>query len=177
MKEKIKRLDELNGLEKLSLEHLLWIRISQVQHVIKHTWAKKMEEINLSPEKFLVIHELFCLGGESTPHAIARRVIFEANTISAILSRMEKDGYVTKTKDLGKKHMVRVKLTKKAIDVYPKALAMVQERTKGAMAGITKAEKKRMLKYLVKVIEDPSFDINGGKKNLTPFIVSDTAPK
>lgn len=165
------KIEAMHGLETLELEHYVWIYLSHVGHIIQHIWLREMKNVGPSTEKFAVIHELMCLGGESTPHALAKRVLFKSNSVSAILSRMEKDGLVIKTKDLDKKHMVRVRLTEKAMELYPKALETACGSFKKAMANVPRDEKIQLVETLAK-IRDYSFPIAYKKsklENLTPY--------
>ncbi|MEQ4487265.1 MAG: MarR family transcriptional regulator [Dehalococcoides mccartyi] len=159
----------MNKYETVKLEHLLWINIVQTRHVMNRLWERRMKESHLTTEKFTVIHELLCLGGESTPHNLARRIVFEPHSISAMLSRMEKDGLITKTKDLEKKHMVRIKLTEKAMELYPKALEISLEIFTKLMEDIPREDKIKLSESLTQ-IRNKVLAANPSKgKKLTPF--------
>ncbi|AHB14203.1 MULTISPECIES: MarR family winged helix-turn-helix transcriptional regulator [Dehalococcoides] len=159
----------MNKYETITLEHLLWINIVQARHVMNRLWERKMKDTHLTTEKFAIIHELLCLGGESTPHNLAKRIVFEPHSISAMLSRMEKDGLITKTKDLKKKHMVRIKLTQKAIELFPEALNTSLEIFTDLMKGVPREEKIRLTESLTH-IRNKALTISPKKdKKLTPF--------
>ncbi|OBW62751.1 MAG: MarR family transcriptional regulator [Dehalococcoides mccartyi] len=159
----------MNEFETLELEHLLWVNITQVKHSIERAWTRELKNLNLSTEKFAILHELMCLGGESTPHTLARRIVFEPHSVSAIVSRMEKDGLIIKTKDLDKKHMVRIKLSEKAIDTFYQALEISNRVYKQMMASITREEKVELSKTLTKLRNHTLPLTHKHTKTLTPF--------
>lgn len=64
--------------------------------------------------RFILIHEISMLGKNASPSALAKKSMLEPHTVSSLLTRMEKDGLVSKTLFEKPRNMVRVELTEKA---------------------------------------------------------------
>jgi len=54
----------------------------------------------------------------ATPAEISRWLFREPNTVSQLLTRMEKQGLIRKAKDLERKNLVRITLTEKGEEAY-----------------------------------------------------------
>ena len=60
-----------------------------------------------------VLFILDAIEGKATPTEISRWLLREPHTVSVLLTRMEREGLVSKAKDPGKKSTVTVTLTEK----------------------------------------------------------------
>jgi DNA-binding MarR family transcriptional regulator len=58
------------------------------------------------------------LGNKATPAALARHIIRQPHTVSALVDRMARRGLVKKVKDLDRKNLVRVVMTEKGKKTY-----------------------------------------------------------
>jgi DNA-binding MarR family transcriptional regulator len=56
-----------------------------------------------------------------TPPMLSRLLVREPHTVQAILSRMERQGLIERTKDLQRKNLVRVTLTEKGEEAFARA--------------------------------------------------------
>ena len=82
---------------------------------------------------------------------LSRRLAREAHSISGLVSRMEKVGLVRKVKDLERKNMVRVKLTRKGHEVYKKTVG--RESIHRISLSLSEAELDRFISYLDRIRE------------------------
>jgi len=57
----------------------------------------------------------------ATPSEISRWLLREPHSTSGLITRMEKDGLVTKVDDLERKNMLRVAMTEKGREAYEKS--------------------------------------------------------
>jgi len=152
----------------LTKNHLLWIMITQIEHIVGQAFAHELRKIGLTREKWAVIHELVYLGGESTPYRLSKRFIYEPHSISALLSRMEREGFILKTKDLAKKNMVRVSLTDKSKELYPKGIEICQELFTDIMGNIPEGDGIGFMESVAR-LRDYALVSAAKRKNLTPF--------
>lgn len=160
--------DNMDKSSHLTKHHLLWIMITQIEHIVGQSFSQELRKIGLTREKWAVIHELVYLGGESTPYRLSKRFVYEPHSISALLSRMEREGFILKTKDLAKKNMVRVSLTDKSRELYPKAIKICQELFKDIMGDIPEGDGIGLLESISR-LRDYSIVSAAKRKNLTPF--------
>jgi MarR family transcriptional regulator, transcriptional regulator for hemolysin len=83
--------------------------------------GNELEAFGISTIEARTLFVLQNLGVPSTPAAIAKHVFREHNTISALISRMEKKGLISKTRDTSRKNIWRVALTAKGLKVIKQA--------------------------------------------------------
>jgi DNA-binding MarR family transcriptional regulator len=116
-------------------------------------WQKPGKE-NLASTAFpsiqgSVLHNIQSIGPDTTPAEIARRLVREPHSVSGLLSRMEKQGLIKRVKDLPRRNMIRVVMTKKGEEAYK---FIIQRTTMhDVMSVLTKQEKKAMWDILLKL--------------------------
>ena len=91
----------------------LWIMLRQARDAIRKIRARELNQYGITAGQAAVLFVIKAIGEDVTPAQISQWRIQERHSISAILNRMEKDGLVTKAKDLPRKNQVRVSLTPK----------------------------------------------------------------
>lgn len=100
----------------------LWQLIVQTRDSIRRARRKELARYNIGPRQSAVLFAVGAIGEKATPAEISRWLLREPHSVSEIVSRMEKDGFVKKVKDLGRKNMVRVMLTKKGREAHHQSL-------------------------------------------------------
>ena len=97
-----------------------------------------------------VLFVVKAIGERATPAEISRWFLREQHTVSALLSRMEKQGLLRKTKDLERKNLVRVTLTDKGEEALRKG--MKEETTiSKIMSRLSNEEQDRLRGHLEKL--------------------------
>ena len=96
----------------------LWVMLHQARDAIFKIREKELQKYGISATKASVLFNVVAIGHEATPARISRHLLRESHSVSSILDRMEKQGLVSKAKDLDRKNKVRVFLTDKGWQVY-----------------------------------------------------------
>ena len=96
-------------------------------------------------------------GKKATPAEIARELYREDHTISVLLTRMEKEGFVKKIKDLERKNQVRIILTSKGRRVYNQS--KTREYMHSIMDVLPEGERKQMIVNLTKIKDKASEEL------------------
>lgn len=99
----------------------LWTMLHQARDAISRLREKELHKLGISTAIAEVMFTIENIGSEATPTKISRHLLREFHSVSSILSRMEKKGFVKKVNDLKKKNAVRVYLTDKGRQVYKEA--------------------------------------------------------
>jgi len=94
-------------------EFKLWVMLEQAHAAVFAAREQDLAQYKLSPMKAAALYIIQSIGTEATPAEIARWILRKPHTVSGLLDRMEKDGLITKTKNLPKKNLVRVTITEK----------------------------------------------------------------
>jgi MarR family transcriptional regulator for hemolysin len=96
----------------------LWILLCQARDTIFRARGRELTPCGVTVEQAGILFVVQAIGDQATPTEISRWMLRKPHTISTILTRMEKDGLVSKSKDLDKKSRVIVALTEKGRQVY-----------------------------------------------------------
>jgi len=81
-------------------------------------------------------------------HDITELSLKDKSTITAVISRLEKNGYVTRTRDASDKRLVNIQVTDKAKTIKP-ALARISEKMNSQLFEGLSAEEKTTLFHLI----------------------------
>ena len=95
--------------------------LSQARHAMFKIRQKELSRYNIRPRQASVLIATQAIGDKATPAQISRWLFLEPHSTSGLLIRMEKKGLVKKVKDLHRKNLVRVVLTKKGHEAYERA--------------------------------------------------------
>jgi len=91
----------------------LYFLFARARYLSFRVREKELQRYNMTPEQAQVLMIAQELDNKGTPAEISRKLVRQPHTISALVNRMERKGLVSKVKDLERKNMVRVALTKK----------------------------------------------------------------
>jgi len=103
-----------------------WERLVVTYTILERARELELGQAGLSLPQAAVIYFLKIAREPLTPSKLSRLIYKEPHTLSGLLSRMEAQGLVKKTKDLKRKNLVRVSLTKKGEEAFKRQLS---ERT------------------------------------------------
>jgi DNA-binding MarR family transcriptional regulator len=99
-------------------DHDLWMLLTHTRYAIYRSREKELHRYGVSPEQVGVLFIVQALGNRATPSVIARFILRQPHTVSALIERMADKGFVKKVHDLDKKNLVRVSLTEKGQKIY-----------------------------------------------------------
>jgi DNA-binding MarR family transcriptional regulator len=99
-------------------DHDLWILLTHTRYAIYRAREKELQRYGVSPEQVGVLFIVQALGNKATPSEIARLIIRQPHTVSALIERMAEKVLVKKMHDLDRKNLVRVSLTEKGQKIY-----------------------------------------------------------
>ncbi|CAI83483.1 transcriptional regulator, MarR family [Dehalococcoides mccartyi CBDB1] len=98
--------------------YAIWSTLMQARVAAYHVRRKDLLEYGVSPEQAGILERLYHSKDKTmTPTRIAELYFRQPNTITAILRNMEKKGLVELTKNLERKNMIRVSITKKGMQL------------------------------------------------------------
>lgn len=127
---------------KLNENETAWMRLFRTYKVLERAREVELAKAGLSLAQAGVLYFLKDAREPLTPSKLARLMYKEPHTMSGLISRMEAQGLVKKTKNLGRKNLVRVSLTKKGEEACKRQLG------KTAVINITSCLSKKDLAAL-----------------------------
>ena len=90
-----------------------WIWISRTRDSLFSARRKELHRYGISARQASVLFVLEALGDKANPSEIAYWLLREPHSITEFLKRMERDGFIERTKDPERRNVIRVKLTEK----------------------------------------------------------------
>ena len=107
---------------RLNENETAWMRLFRTYKVLERAREVELAKAGLSLAQAGVLYFLKDAKEPLTPSKLARLMYKEPHTMSGLISRMEAQGLVKKTKNLGRKNLVRVSLTKKGEEACKRQL-------------------------------------------------------
>jgi DNA-binding MarR family transcriptional regulator len=101
----------------------LWTLLHQARDTIAKAREKELRELGVSSVQAATLWVIRAIDGPATPAEISRWLFREPNTVFVLLKHLEKKGLVTRVKDLERKNMVRIEITRKGVEISRKAMA------------------------------------------------------
>ena len=105
-------------------EYLLWRLSFQVIHLFRKARQKELAPYGISPRKAAILLLSKFLDGQVTPYKIAQWLILEPQTVSEVVSRMEKEGLIKKIQNHDARKSVRIELTDKGHELCNEAMKL-----------------------------------------------------
>jgi MarR family transcriptional regulator, organic hydroperoxide resistance regulator len=137
----------------LNLE--LFLLLNRVFHMIHRVRREELLVHNILPAQVYILRIIHTLGPNTTPTEISKYVYRVKSSVSDILTRMEKQGLITKTKESSKTKHVIVRLTKKG----EKTLELTEQRTRiDKILSSLNDEQKHQLKSCLQILFDNVID-------------------
>ena len=130
-------------------DYELWVLLHQPRDAVFKAREKELSPYGISTMQAAVLFIILAIGNEATPTEISRWLFREPHSVSNRLSRMEKEGLVTKVKDLHRKSLVRVALTEKGRQAYYQSAK--RESIHQTMSSLSEEERQQLRSYLVKL--------------------------
>ena len=141
-------------------DYEVWIWISRTRDAMWKVREKGLESYGISVRQSGILLYVHSLYDRATPAEISRRFNLEPHSVSEHLKRMETAGLVKKVRDLGRKNMVRIKLTKKGLEAYRKSIR--REHMYEIISSLS-GEERRLLKSCLKKLREKALTTLGGK--------------
>jgi len=140
--------ERIHDPQKLSLGQLM----SRVCRLTGDRLRVRMEEIGLHKgQGFILFHLWHHDGIPQNMIAQARHV--SPATVTSMLQRMERDGWITRARDPEDQRVVRVHLTEKAKTLHEEVQASFRDLEKEVTSVLTKDERETLQELLIKLHE------------------------
>jgi MarR family transcriptional regulator, multiple antibiotic resistance protein MarR len=141
-----------------------WNRLVTIMVVWERARNLELAKIGLNLVQAEVLYCLKVSTEPMTPMRLARMMHKQPHTVSALVHRMEAQGLVVTTKDMGRKNWLRLLLTRKGeaalkrwstATMVPDALSCLSEKEMEALYTITQKLHSKGLELLRKMQPDP----------------------
>ena len=133
------------------LEDCFIFLMAKVYQKAHSNFKKQLQRYDLTPMRHLVLEALWDEEG-LTAGEIARRLVLDNATLSGVIDRMAKTGWIVKQADPGDKRAMQIFLTAKAKEMKAPILEERRKANEDGLSPLSPEEKvflKRLLKDLL----------------------------
>ena len=102
-------------------DYELWVLLHQTSDIIARARDDELRGFGVSEVQAAVLFVVKNAQVPVTPAEISRWLFREPHTVSGLLNRMVKQGLIKKEKNLERKNLIRVTLTKKGEEAYQRS--------------------------------------------------------
>ena len=142
----------------------LWALLSQASIALSRVADNELSKTGISLMPAAVLFFVKNAKAPATPAEISRWLFREPNTVSQLLTRMEKQGLIRKAKDLKRKNMVRIALTEKGEEAYQKQTEM--RVISKILSSISPKERDKLGSYLKKLRDEAIIELDRRSRQL-----------
>lgn len=130
----------------------LWVLLHQVKDIIFRAREKELRLYGITPMEAAVLFVLFNMfGGESSASKISEVILRKPHTTAGYISRMERDGLVTKSKDKNQEGIKIIKITQKGKQAFINSTK--RESINKILSCLSKEEHQQLWSILEKLRE------------------------
>jgi len=124
----------------------LWNLLSEVRDAIVRTREMEASQFGISAPQTQVLFFVQAIDGPVTPAQLSRLLFRQSQSVSGLLTRMEKQGLVKRVKDLDRRNQVRIVMTEKGRQAYNQSTQ--RNSIQRIMSSLSKEERRQLKSYL-----------------------------
>jgi DNA-binding MarR family transcriptional regulator len=115
---------ELNNEESILKTYRLFHLLRQTTDAVDKLRENELKKHNITPEQAGALICIRSLGDKATPAELSRWLFRERNSMTVLLNRMHKQGLISKRRNVKRKNLIKLSLTKKGHQVYKHAIEL-----------------------------------------------------
>jgi len=152
--------------ESTDFSFALWQLVLRTSHVMRRARQRELNQFGITSRNSAVLSTIMRLREEATLSKIAQQLVLEVHSMSAQLTRMEKDGSIIKVKDRKRKNLMRIVVTNKGYESFIKGMEKITINS--IMSKLTKEEQQNLWVIMAKIREQSMIDLGKENQNLYP---------
>ncbi len=154
-----------------AIDFALWQLIINTSHIMKRARQQELNQLGITVRTSAVLSTIIRLGDEATLSNIAGQLVMEVHSMSAQLSRMEKDGLIVKTKNPKKKNLLSIQITEKGYEIYQKGLD--RQSIHSVMSVLTDEQRKHLWEIITSLRQQSMTELGKGDVLYPPTELAD----
>lgn len=133
------------------LNNKLGFNIYRAGLLFRRELMHAVSDYNMTPEQWQIMMTLWSAGKPVNQSEIVEMTLKDKHTLSRIIGRLERDGWIEKVRDPGDKRITLIRITEKGNLIQGEAVEKMQSHFKGIWSDFNKEEKQDLLKTLQKL--------------------------
>ena len=128
-----------------------WFLMHVVSASLERVEDKLFKDIGILVGEYQVLYAIQTIKNDVTPTKINEILNKDPNHISFLLKRLEKQGFIRRTKDLSDRRLTRLEITEDGKRIYKKTRAKAEKLPKMLLSALTDEELKAYIGILHKL--------------------------
>jgi MarR family transcriptional regulator, organic hydroperoxide resistance regulator len=137
----------------LRLEDFLCFAMYSTNLAVNRRYKPLLDKLGLTYPQYLVLAALYDEDNQTVGN-LADKLFLDSSTLTPLLKRMEKTGYLSRQRDPGDERQVRIRLTQRGRSAHEKSIDFLDELVRAT--GLTPARYRQLREELVSVRENLS---------------------
>ncbi len=134
-------------------DYSLWLLLHNTRHAMAEGFERELRKYGISLTENVILLTIQAIeqngGVQTTPAEISRWSFRKPHTISGVLKTMESKGLVKRRRNLNKKNLVRVEITRKGLSAYEQASKKIY--VKKILSALSEDERQQLRSCLLKL--------------------------
>ncbi len=133
-----------------SLQQELWLNLSRTAAMVSHEVEQKLRPHGLSATQYNVLRILRGAGDQGlVQHEVGARLVAQVPDVPRILSRMEKAGWIERTRGTSDRRVVQATLTETGLDLVNALDDMMSKAQNALFEGMKPEDMQQLSELLV----------------------------
>lgn len=126
--------------------------LTAVQNAVHARFKASLQSLDVTPAQYMV---MYCLHkeGDLSPSGLAQFCRLDNSTMTGILTRMEKKGFIERRHSENDRRSVDICITSEGAALLPDILAIINNCNKETLDCLLPEEQQALKSYLVRIIE------------------------
>jgi DNA-binding MarR family transcriptional regulator len=146
----------------------LWELYQNTSVLMVKVRQRELSQYGVTLSSLSALNTIVELGEAVTISNIARRIGLEIPSISAQLNRMQKEGLIEKSKNRGKRKLIKISITDKGYEILEKTSD--RKAINSIMSALTDEEKHRLWAIIIKIREQSVSELGKMNYDISPFL-------
>lgn len=133
------------------MENMAYL-LMKTSRLLKGTLDQRLQEHDVTARQFSVLNQIANHNGRITSAEVAKELESDRPTISGVINRLEKSGYLQRKENPKDRRSAYLKLNKEALKLVEELRVISDEVNQQVFDTFTDCEKSNMNDYLVKLL-------------------------
>ncbi|TGL72545.1 MarR family winged helix-turn-helix transcriptional regulator [Leptospira jelokensis] len=139
------------NLEPSHLKSHLGYHLRVVSNAVSHAFAKKLSHLDVTVAEWVILREMYANPTNTSPSIVAEFTGLSRGAVSKLIDRLLHKGLVSREEGSVDRRYQEIKLTKQGRTLVPKLAKVADENDAYFFLRLTAAEKKEILRILLKL--------------------------
>ncbi len=137
-----------------SLQNSLGFMLNVAARQMRRTLVQRLNDYGLTATQYITLWSLYECGEEIPLSQLGRKLFLDNPTVTGIVDRMERDGFLERVPDENDRRVIKVRLTKKSINLREQVKEIATEIDLHTAKMIEEPAYNQMVEFLKRLTQN-----------------------